>query len=641
MRPNTAVATRVGDLGGEKVAMSFDQNSLAHIMSVLTDLYSDPELAIIREYSTNALDAQIRAGVNRPIEVTTPNGLTPFFKVKDYGIGMDATDIKEIYSQYGASTKRDSDEFTGMLGLGCKAALTYTNQFTVTAVKDGIKTQVVVSRTEDGSGVMEILSQTETDDSNGVEISVPVKRNNQFYRKAADFFRFWDEDSILLNGESPERINGRKLTDDMVLVPNLENDYVIMGNVAYPVDSEHEIHRRTWQSRFGVVVRVAIGDVSFTPSREALQYTIRTVNTLKKVKEQFSQNLTNAAQRDIDASENHQEAVKAFVDWCKILHGGVRQTTSLKYKGESIPVQVSIKNGFRFRLHYSRGAVDETRYESVDSLSNFVVIYNYTNTDVKSHNREKIRFWYSQQDNLSDLSNTILIVDEIPEVFGKWVSAAHLYDWDDVKKAKAPRIKSARSEPKYDVFHSAGYENLTLSEIGDEATKALISSAELKQFEPNFLRILREELPDVYVIRIAVNRWEKLKRERKNVTTVSEVLATRYKEVVDSLTEKDKMFMMMDYGSRRVLPSLDASRVNDPDLVKMIEASRTLVESDTIKTYRRVRGLLMQFQFVADLQFDESYEVFERYPLLSGLQHSTEYEHAIYYVNAAYDLLYK
>lgn len=641
MRPNTAVATRVGDLGGEKVAMSFDQSSLAHIMSVLTDLYSDPELAIIREYSTNALDAQIRAGVSRPIEVTTPNGLTPFFKVKDYGIGMDATDIREIYSQYGASTKRDSDEFTGMLGLGCKAALTYTNQFTVTAVKDGIRTQVVVSRTEDGSGVMEILSEIETDESNGVEISVPVKRNNQFYRKSGDFFRFWDAGTVLLNGEPANRIEGRKLTDDMVLVPNLENDYVIMGNVAYPVDSDHEIHRRTWQSRFGVVARVEIGEVSFTPSREALQYTIRTVNTLKKVKERFSQNLNSAAQRDIDACENHELAVKALVDWSKILHGGLRQSTTLNYKGESIPVQVSIKNGFRFRLYHSRGAVDETRYENIDSLGNFVVIYNYTNTDVKTHNREKIRCWYNQQDNLSDLSNTLLIVDEIPEVFGKWVSNTHLYDWDEVKKAKAARLKSVKSEPTYDVFSPTGARTQTLSEIRDEDIKALISYAELKQFDVNFLKFVREELPGIHIVRLASNRWDKLKRERNNVISLHEALVSHYKNVVNCLTEADKMFMKLDYSSRHILPNLDSSRINDPSLVKMVDISKTLVESDALKKYRRVRNLLGQFQGVPDLPLDDMDDPFERYPLLTSLNRVSEYDHAVYYVNAVYDLLYK
>lgn len=53
-------------LTGETVAMSIDQSVMGHIMSVLTDMYSDPELAVLREYSSNAADAHVEAGVTRP-----------------------------------------------------------------------------------------------------------------------------------------------------------------------------------------------------------------------------------------------------------------------------------------------------------------------------------------------------------------------------------------------------------------------------------------------------------------------------------------------------------------------------------------------------------------------------------------------
>jgi hypothetical protein len=57
-------------VSGNRVAMTLDETALVHIMSVLTNLYSDPEKAIIREYATNAWDAHIEAGILRPIEIT-------------------------------------------------------------------------------------------------------------------------------------------------------------------------------------------------------------------------------------------------------------------------------------------------------------------------------------------------------------------------------------------------------------------------------------------------------------------------------------------------------------------------------------------------------------------------------------------
>ncbi len=110
MKPTNVIDMhRTGDLGGQKVGMKIDENSLAHVMSLLTDLYSDPELAVIREYSTNARDSHIMAGVpHLPIKVTLPNGMSPYFKVQDFGLGMSVSDIEETYSKYGASTKRGS-----------------------------------------------------------------------------------------------------------------------------------------------------------------------------------------------------------------------------------------------------------------------------------------------------------------------------------------------------------------------------------------------------------------------------------------------------------------------------------------------------------------------------------------------------
>src|SRR6476469_3924392 len=138
-------------LQGVKISMKINEDALTHIMSFLTDLYSDPEMAVIREYSTNAYDAHVEGFVDRPIEVTLPTNLSPFFRVRDYGAGLDEDDIREIYSQYGASTKRESNDVNGMLGLGCKSALTYTDQFTLTGIKNGICTEVAISRDENGS----------------------------------------------------------------------------------------------------------------------------------------------------------------------------------------------------------------------------------------------------------------------------------------------------------------------------------------------------------------------------------------------------------------------------------------------------------------------------------------------------------
>ena len=62
---------------------------------------------------------------------------------------------------------------------------------------------------------------------------------------------------------------------------------VIMGNIAYPIDSSHmsahhHIHVST--NRFlnsGFVVKVDMASLNITPSRESLEYTDLTIKTIR------------------------------------------------------------------------------------------------------------------------------------------------------------------------------------------------------------------------------------------------------------------------------------------------------------------------------------------------------------------------
>src|SRR6476660_5010943 len=120
MKPAPSTITNTGNMGGVTKTMEIHRDAMAHIMSVLTNLYSDAIMAVIREYSTNALDAHRESGLHMPITVCVPTTLRPTFSVEDFGVGMSTDQLLNLYSSYGASTKRETNEQTGMLGLGSK-----------------------------------------------------------------------------------------------------------------------------------------------------------------------------------------------------------------------------------------------------------------------------------------------------------------------------------------------------------------------------------------------------------------------------------------------------------------------------------------------------------------------------------------
>lgn len=114
-----SVVLQEGEQTQESIGMSLDLDSAQILMQMLSkNLYSDAIGSTIRECASNALDSHRRAGIKEAIVVsfgyTTNN--TYEFTVEDFGIGLDADDVKNIISKYGKSTKRNSANELGMMG---------------------------------------------------------------------------------------------------------------------------------------------------------------------------------------------------------------------------------------------------------------------------------------------------------------------------------------------------------------------------------------------------------------------------------------------------------------------------------------------------------------------------------------------
>ena len=163
----------------EKFEMTLNTDSAIAsglLIQRLTELYENPIEATVRETVSNALDAvEEKCSEDVPkVEIIKPTRLNPIFIVKDNGVGMSVEDLKNIYSKYGASTKQNKLEQIGAYGLGAKAPLAYGTEFTVSSVKDGIKTSIIVVR-EETTNYIRIIESIQTDEPSGTTISIPVK----------------------------------------------------------------------------------------------------------------------------------------------------------------------------------------------------------------------------------------------------------------------------------------------------------------------------------------------------------------------------------------------------------------------------------------------------------------------------------
>lgn len=245
----------------------------ASMFSMLTrNVYNDVILAPIREWSTNALDSCIAAGIDPHFDVHLPTISEPTFAVRDYGTGLPESDILGLFSVLGASTKRNSNAYNGTFGIGRMSGLAYSSSFTVESFHNGQYFSYLIT-VKDGIPGHIKLSESSTPEPNGLRLSLAVDARDisKFVEKATFLYRFFDTRptcNIELSYREPVLTNS-----NWALYPDLGyNTYVVMANVPY---------RLNGTPIKGCVVTIPTGSVSITPGRETLTYDSTTENYLE------------------------------------------------------------------------------------------------------------------------------------------------------------------------------------------------------------------------------------------------------------------------------------------------------------------------------------------------------------------------
>lgn len=271
-----------------KSSFGISRANTAHIMTILRDtLYSDKVLAVLREYGTNAWDAHAMSGQGtRPIEVTLPTMTEPELRIRDYGNGLSAQEVLEVYTQYGESTKRDTDDAVGFMGVGSKSGFAYTDTFTVTSWHGGKKRVFVAVLDPTNVGEMCLLhEETLPDDQpeTGIEIQIAVAPKDifEFVTKAQKLYAYFNPRPTLINGTYPpdtlwrvDNVHGKAAQS-----PTPNQWVAVMGGVPYALDTTAVKSPLAQAGLDGVMANLsgqlhfAIGEVRISASREQLKYT--------------------------------------------------------------------------------------------------------------------------------------------------------------------------------------------------------------------------------------------------------------------------------------------------------------------------------------------------------------------------------
>jgi len=148
-----------------------------HIARVLRNMYRNPITAVVREYLCNAVDANRLSGTSTPISIRVPTREDPVFRVRDFGPGLSRQDTERLLFGFGASgsEKRESNEFIGGFGLGCKSGFAVAQQFTYRVWHGGrCRTWVCALDQQDVAKAF-LLHDRESQDPDGIEVEIPIQ----------------------------------------------------------------------------------------------------------------------------------------------------------------------------------------------------------------------------------------------------------------------------------------------------------------------------------------------------------------------------------------------------------------------------------------------------------------------------------
>lgn len=287
--------------------VKLDASASQLIMDVLAKLYDNPIEAAIREYVSNAYDANVEAGSTEPVHLHVPTEDEPYLQVSDTGNGLDYLEIVSVFANFGTSTKRDSNEFIGGFGIGSKSGLAISDKIHVSSVCNGLLNEFVIERK---NGILQtrfIVENKKTMSHSGTTVTVNLNKNFIEPDAITLFTRYqyvidgWSVKELIVDNPPNKFINNERVSDTYHKIPNTNTwltneplateDYdgtkqrIRVGHVLYKIPDDivqklpDGIYYTIW--KINMVHDVPIGEIKVNYAREKID--ISDNKTVKKL----------------------------------------------------------------------------------------------------------------------------------------------------------------------------------------------------------------------------------------------------------------------------------------------------------------------------------------------------------------------
>ena len=330
---------------------TFSITASAKAFKILSSsLYKDKILAIVRELSCNAYDSHVDNGnVSQPFNIHLPTILNPYFKIRDFGTGINHDDMMTLYTTYFSSTKTESNDFIGALGLGSKSPFSYVDSFNVSSFYDGMVSNYTAYIDDAGTPNIALLGKDPTDEPNGVEVSLYVSENDYraFRDKLSSVFKYfpvkpnvdnyefanYDDKSTIFEGKQWGMYSNGYVNSMMA----------IQGNIGYPLAASAIMnlpsHLKDVIGYGNTDIRFNMGDLEVSASREELSYDERTSANIIEVLSDIYQVVRDDIIKKIADCKTYWEAQitlgKILYDYPNTITKNIN-TLNLRFDGKTI-----------------------------------------------------------------------------------------------------------------------------------------------------------------------------------------------------------------------------------------------------------------------------------------------------------------
>lgn len=314
----TAIA--IGNI--QQNTVGIDAKNVNFITSLLTEkLYSKPIQSFLREIVSNAYDSHIEANSSEPIliNLSYDNNHYIVVSVRDYGTGLSPERFNLIYKNIGSSSKRESDDYIGCLGIGRFSCLAVSNRCTIVSYYEGVKDTYLMYKDE-GTVHIDKMSSVATTEHNGIEVSVVIENSYNSKRdllEGIENLAYFPNIYVHNQGviQLRDGFNKRKVVKaknfNAIVYQTLDTTFdfeelstyyeytVLYGNVVYPLKLTTILPNVYLPKGRDLCLKFDIGELDVTPSRESLQMTNKTMLAIINKLQAYDYELNSILQNEI------------------------------------------------------------------------------------------------------------------------------------------------------------------------------------------------------------------------------------------------------------------------------------------------------------------------------------------------------